>query len=219
VPSATRGSRYRLPVTVWVRCLRGRSRLQYGRPAHTRQAPAGSGSVTSRPRARFSAAARSSPRKPARSPVPLGSRTSRPPFLDIGHDTRNELGQSSSSVQASVRVRPPRGLQGPGVPHRRDPSAQRVSHGRRLDRGRTHRWAWRCTAGSGSRCYGSSRRGAHAPRPLTPPYIRFRIRRFMSSGLNAGVCRGAIQVHVDQRTSSETRSSCAWHPRATTIRG
>jgi hypothetical protein len=65
----------------------------------------------------------------------------------------------------------------------------------------------------------SSRRGVHTPRPLTPPYVRFRIRRFISTVQNPDVCREAKQVQADQRVLLEMRGSYAPLPRSTKDRG
>ncbi len=64
----------------------------------------------------------------------------------------------------------------------------------------------------------SSRRGAHAPRPLTPPYVRFRIRRFVSIIRTKVSCPAKRQVRRKRSISWGRPCSCARHPRSTTIR-
>jgi hypothetical protein len=56
---------------------------------------------------------------------------------------------------------------------------------------------------------GSSRRRGHPRRPLTPPYVRFRIRRFIEhTGVVACSARAATPDPNDQRKTSERLGSC-----------
>ena len=67
----------------------------------------------------------------------------------------------------------------------------------------------------GNFCPISSRRRTYVPRPLTPPYVRFRIRRFMKHIEVFAVDRAVTQVQVDQRSVWGKTGSCA-RPRRST---
>jgi len=65
----------------------------------------------------------------------------------------------------------------------------------------------------------SSRRRAHALRPLTPPYVRFRIRRFMKYLEVYAVRLTGSRVPCDQSISLGTPRSCVPLPNSTTLPG
>jgi len=64
-----------------------------------------------------------------------------------------------------------------------------------------------------------TRRRAYSRRPLTPPYVRFRIRRFINELAWPAYSRAVIEVQGNQSIASEMLGSCARHRRSTTARG
>lgn len=64
-----------------------------------------------------------------------------------------------------------------------------------------------------------SSRGRGCPRrPLTPPYVRFRIRRFMKDTGVGASCRAATPAPSDQSKTSGRPRSCGWRHCSTTVR-
>jgi len=61
----------------------------------------------------------------------------------------------------------------------------------------------------------SGRRRSHPRRPPTPPYVRFRIRRFMIESGSAGEYPPATPAPCGRRRLSGTRGSCGWLRRST----
>ena len=64
----------------------------------------------------------------------------------------------------------------------------------------------------------SSRGRGHPRRPLTPPYVRFRIRRFMKDTGVVASYRAATPAPDDQRRTSGRPRSCGWRHCSTTAR-
>ena len=69
-----------------------------------------------------------------------------------------------------------------------------------------------------SPCRAPGRRRGHPRRPPTPPYVRFRIRRFTKPSASGDAVREDSPVHARQGSASATPRSCAKLPRSTRVR-
>ena len=99
-----------------------------------------------------------------------------------------------------------------------DPASRPTPFPRRASRGlgmlRARRTSWREPMPAQK----LGRRRGHPRRPPTPPYVRFRIRRFTKPSASGDAVREGSPVHAQQSSASAAPRSCATLQRSTRVR-